>query len=130
MTPKRQPGGRHGGFVAHGVLYPGSRQKLGMPDHEEPTSWADEYYVEADQDVQVWFTYDLRTPGSKYAPGTRQSCGPVDGQFHVDEGADYEVSARVDAGMRGCFVDVKRIVELNGKVYFLPVRVGPRVLPK
>jgi hypothetical protein len=128
VTPQKQPGGRHGGFVSHGILYPGTRHKLGMPDREEPRKWADEYYVIADQDVQVYYYFDIVTPGNKYEPGARQTCGGINVDFHVDEGADYEVSARNDA--RKCVVEVTRIVSLDGKTLFLPVPLKPHAFPK
>lgn len=130
VTPQKQPGGRHGGFVGHGLLYPGTRHKLGMPDHEEPTKWADEYYVMAGQDVQVYYYFDMVTPGNKYGPGTRQTCGGINVDFHVDEGADYEVSVRNEGAARECVVEVMRIISLDGKTHFLPVPLRPHVFPK
>jgi hypothetical protein len=129
VTPEKQPGGRHGGFVGHDVLYPGTRHKLGMPDREKPTRWADEYYVVADQNVHVYYHSDIVMPGNKYSPGTHNTCGNS-ADFHVDEGADYEVSVREKGFAQGCVLEVMRIVNQDGKTQFLPVLLKPHVYPK
>jgi len=129
VTPDQQPGEKHGGFVAHSFLYPGARQKLGIPDRNESTRSADEYYVIGDQDVRVYFNYDAIIPGDKFTPGRREKCGPLDGQFHAVAGMDYEVSASFDPKGPGCVINVTSIVEKDGRaVAYLPVPVKPRKL--
>jgi hypothetical protein len=129
VSPARQPGEIHGSFVAHSFLYPGARQKLGMPDRDQRTGSADEYYVVGDQDVRVYFKYDVILPGDKFTPGRREKCGPIDGEFHAAAGMDYEVSASFDPQHGGCVINVTSIVSKDGcAVAFLPVPIQRRKL--
>lgn len=129
VTPDKQPGEAHGAFVAHSFLYTGARQTLGMPDNEEHSRSADEYYVIGDQDVQVSFNYNAIVPGDKFTPGRSEKCGPIDGQFHAVAGADYQVSAKFDPKSHGCVINVSSIISKDGHtVDFQPVPVMPRKL--
>lgn len=129
VTPDKQPGEAHGGFMAHSFLYTGARQTLGMPDNDEHSRSADEYYVIGDQGVQVSFNYNVIVPGDKFTPGRREKCGPIDGQFHAVAGADYQVSASFDPKSHGCVINVSSIVSKGGRtVEFQPVPVVPRKL--
>ncbi|UPG85505.1 hypothetical protein L2Y94_19730 [Luteibacter aegosomatis] len=125
IRPEKQPGDKRGDMVAHGLLWPGNRARIGMPDDEEPTRLADEHYVIADQDIDAFFSFRMDTPGNKYEPGTIQKCGPIDAKFHVDDGGDYEVSSRITN--KECFIVVRRLLAVNGRIVTkMPVMLKPR----
>ncbi len=125
VTPERQPDGKRGSMIAHGFLWPGTRSRIGMPDGEDATKWADEYYVMADQDIVVTYDFRVDTPGTQYGPGTSQRCGPIDAKFHVAADEDYEVSAAV--GPTRCLIVVTRLIAVDGRVTLkVPVPLKPR----